>query len=108
MTYYLLRYSLFHDNIYMKGFEKAGMVNENSRFPYQVIPDNFSCSIDRQRSINGIDLLYTASGKFFYGTKILLKIIVYCFPALKRLCQNWNFLKIADKLYKVLFFNRQL
>jgi predicted DCC family thiol-disulfide oxidoreductase YuxK len=92
--------------LYTKGFQKAGMLDENGRLPYQTAPDNFACNVNQKRSVDEIALVDKTSGKVYYGVESLLTIIVHSFPRLRPLSQNSVFLKCADRLYKFISFNR--
>lgn len=95
-------------NLYTKGFQKAGMLDENGRHPYQEIPDNFACMINQKRSVDEIALVDKISGQVYYGVDSLLKIIVHSFPILRPLTRNFVFRKCADVLYKFISFNRRI
>lgn len=95
-------------DLYTKGFQKAGMLDENGRHPYQTMPDNFACKIDQKRSVDEIALLDKSSGNVYYGVESLLTIIVHSFPGLKPLMQKGAFIKCADRLYKFISFNRRV
>lgn len=95
-------------NLYTKGFQKAGMLDENGRHPYQEIPDNFACMINQKRSVDEIALVDKISGQVYYGVDSLLTIIVHSFPIFRPLTRNFVFRKCADVLYKFISFNRRI
>jgi predicted DCC family thiol-disulfide oxidoreductase YuxK len=95
-------------NLYTKGFIKSGMLDQNGRLPYQEMPDNFACTVDRERYVNEIALVHVPTGKVYYGIESLLQIIGHSFPLLMPLFRNKTFILITDKLYKFISFNRRV
>jgi predicted DCC family thiol-disulfide oxidoreductase YuxK len=95
-------------NLYTKGFIEAGMLDQNGRLPYQEIPDKFACVVDQKRFVNEIALVHTPTGEVYYGVESLLQIIGHSVPFLKPLFRNKIFIKITDKLYKFISFNRRV
>lgn len=95
-------------NMYTKGFVRTGMLDQNGRLPYQNMPDNLACLVDKERSVNEIALVHTPSGKVYYGIESLLRILGNAMPFLKSLFRCWLFIKMADKFYKFISFNRRL
>ncbi|NTS43426.1 DUF393 domain-containing protein [Flavisolibacter sp. BT320] len=95
-------------DLYTKGFQTAGMLDENGRLPYQDMPANLACSVNMERSVNEIALVNSTTGKVYYGVESLLQIIVHSLPVLKPLAKNKAFLFLVDKLYKAVSFNRRV
>jgi predicted DCC family thiol-disulfide oxidoreductase YuxK len=95
-------------NLYTKGFVKTGMLDENGRIPYQTMPDNLACLVDKKRSVNEIALVHTSSGEVYYGVESLMRIIGHSLPFLRPLFRCNLFIKIADMLYKFISFNRRV
>src|SRR5689334_9317898 len=95
-------------NLYTKGFIEAGMLEQNGRLPYQQIPDKISCLVDQKRFVNEIALVDTSSGNVYYGVESLLRIIGHSVPLLMPLFKMKVFIKMADKLYKFISFNRRV
>ncbi|RYY63530.1 MAG: DUF393 domain-containing protein, partial [Chitinophagaceae bacterium] len=95
-------------DLYTRGFQKAGMLDENGRMPYQDIPATIACSVNRDRFVNEIALVNSSTGKVYYGVESLLQIITHSIPFLKPLAQNKAFLFFVNKLYKVVSFNRRV
>lgn len=95
-------------NLYTKGFLQYGMLEKNGRLPYQAMPDNIACSVDKVRMVNEIALVNTESGEVVYGVESLTKIIGNAFPKLQFLFRCETFNKTIDKLYKFVSFNRRV
>lgn len=94
--------------LYTKGFIQTGMLDKNTRLPYQQMPDNLSCRLDAGRFANEIALINTGSGAVYYGVESLFRIIGYSLPFLQPVLQSSIFVKISDRLYKFISFNRRV
>lgn len=95
-------------DLYTHGFVKAGMLDKTGRLPYQNTPANLACTVDQKRSVNEIALVHIPTGKAYYGVESLMKILGHSLPIFRPLFQCKPFVKIADKLYKFISFNRRV
>ncbi|RYG17568.1 MAG: DUF393 domain-containing protein [Chitinophagaceae bacterium] len=93
---------------YTKAFTKLNMLPQNGREAYQNIPENICLLIDKQRAVNEIALVNTATGEVSYGIKSLFKIIGNAMPVFKPLFNFAPFHWLMTKAYAFISYNRKV
>ena len=93
---------------YTKAFTKLNMLPQNGREVYQNIPENICPLIDKQRAVNEIALVNTATGEVSYGIKSLFKIIGNAMPIFKPLFNFAPFYWLMTKAYAFISYNRKV
>ncbi|GAB2686972.1 hypothetical protein GCM10027037_06320 [Mucilaginibacter koreensis] len=89
-------------------FVNAGMLDSNGRADYQHMPEVACPVVDRQRAVNEIALVNTATGEVTYGIKSLFKIFSSSFPILNPLFNNAAFLWLMTRVYAFISYNRRV
>jgi predicted DCC family thiol-disulfide oxidoreductase YuxK len=93
---------------YTNAFTATGMLDANSRAPYQQMPD-FACPlIDHQRAVNEIALINKTTGQVTYGIESLFKIIANAFPIFRPLFNCKPFITAMRKVYAFISYNRKV
>lgn len=110
----LAGYTILYDaecpmcNVYTRAFVAAGMLDKNSRAPYQQIPEAACPLVDRQRAVNEIALVNTQTGEVNYGIKSLFKVIGHAFPVFGPLFGFRPFIWLMSKVYAFISYNRKV
>ncbi|HTR31756.1 MAG TPA: hypothetical protein VMH27_20930 [Puia sp.] len=101
--------------VYTRAFTKSGMLEPNGRAPYQAVLDSgnrqlhATCPrIDRQRAVNEIALIDTATGEVSYGIESMFKVIGHSFPLFRPLFNCHAFVWIMRKAYAFVSYNRKI
>ena len=94
--------------LYTQTFIKSGMLESSGRAAYQHLPENLCPLVDRQRAVNEIALVNTATGEVTYGVSSLFKVIGNSVRFLKPLFENSAFLWLMSKVYAFISYNRRV
>lgn len=95
-------------SIYTKAFVNTGMLRESGRESYQQMPEQVCHFVDRQRAVNEIALVNSATGEVSYGIKSLFKVIGNAFPLFNPLFSFGPFSWIMSKIYAFISYNRRV
>jgi predicted DCC family thiol-disulfide oxidoreductase YuxK len=95
-------------HVYTKAFVKTGMLDADSRAPYQRLSPTEACYIDEKRAVAEIALLNQETGEVTYGVKSLMKILSNACSPLRLFAACPPFMWVMDKFYKFVSYNRRI
>ncbi|WP_316802167.1 DUF393 domain-containing protein [Pedobacter nototheniae] len=95
-------------HLYTKAFTQTGMLPENGRKAYQNMPHEICSLVDKQRAVNEIALVNTATGEVKYGIHSLFSIIGNAMPVFKPLFGFRPFIWLMSKVYAFISYNRKV
>jgi len=95
-------------NLYTKAFVDSGMLEKDSRLPYQEMPADMAAKVDCQRARDEIALVDTTTGEVHYGVQSLMLVIGNSFRFFRPVFRSPFVIAIASCMYKFISFNRRV
>ncbi len=94
--------------VYTNAFVHSGMLEKQGRAAYQEMPAQCEPYVDRQRAVNEIALVNSATGEVYYGIESLLKILGNAWPVFRPLFSSRWFVGVMKILYGFISYNRRI